>query len=87
MVTGAKRTPQMVPEFRTGRPVPSQTTSQRPILDDYDHLDTTLPVPDIQPTATPADPLNRFAEGLVGVINRSSAQTLMTSPVGTHTDV
>ena len=41
---GAKRTRQMVPEFLMERPMQSQTTSQRPIFPDDDHLDTTLPV-------------------------------------------
>ena len=35
--------------------------------------------------STPSDPINRFAEVLVGMNNRPSAQTLMVRPVSTTT--
>ena len=67
----------------------SQThTTQHPLLPDDDddhHIDTMLPVPEMSTTATPADPIYRLAEVLVGMNSRSSAQTLMARSVSTPT--
>ena len=93
MVTGANLTPQMVPEFLTGRPMQSQNkTSHQQCVND-DTLDTTIPA-QIQPVPTnnrdvpfeaPIDPINRLADVIMGMNNKPSAQTLMVRPVNTTT--
>ena len=93
MVTGANLTPQMVPEFLTGRPMQSRnkTPYQKCVNDDT--LDTTIPaqIPPVPtnnrdvPSETPLDPINRLADVLMGMSNKPSAQTLMVRPVSTTT--
>ena len=48
-------------------------------------LDSTLPVPETTTLTTHSNPINRLAGVLVGMNNRSSAQTLMVRPAGTTT--
>ena len=93
MVTGANLTPQMVPEFLTGRPMQSQnkTLHQQYVNDDM--LDTTIPaqIPPVPtnnrnvPFEAPIDPINRLADVIMGMNNKPSAQTLMVRPVNTTT--
>ena len=93
MVTGANLTPQMVPEFLTGRPMQSQNkTSHQQCVND-DTLDTTIPaqIPPVPtnnrdvPFEAPIDPINRLADVIMGMNNKPSAQTLMVRPVNTTT--
>ena len=93
MVTGANLTPQMVPEFLTGRPMHSQnkTPHQQCVTDDT--RDTTIPaqIPTVPtnnrdvPFEAPMDPINRLADVIMGINNKPSAQTLMVRPVNTTT--
>ena len=85
MVTGANPTPHMVPEFLTGHPMQSQEPLQNPNTDESQ--DTIPQVPETATPTTPSDPINRLAEVLVGMNNRSSAQTLMVRTVSTATNV
>ena len=93
MVTGANLTPQMVPEFLTGRPMQSRNTNPHQQCVNDDTLDTTLPaqIPSVpinnqgQHSETPLDPINRLADVIMGMNNKSSAQTLMVRPVNTAT--
>ena len=88
MVTGANLTPQMVPEFLTGRPMqPRNKTPHQQRVDD-DTLNTTIPaqMPPV-PTnnrdvssETPSDPINILADVIMGMNNKPSAQTLMVRP-------
>ena len=89
MVTGANLTPQMVPEFLTGRPMHSQNKTPHQQCVNDDTLDTTItaqipPVPtnnrDV-PFEAPIDPINRLADVIMGINNKPSAQTLMVRPV------
>ena len=93
MVTGANLTPQMVPEFLTGRPMQSQNKIPHQLCVHDDTLDTTIPA-QIQPVPTnnrdvpfeaPIDPINRLADVIMGMNNKPSAQTLMVRPVNTTT--
>ena len=91
IVTGTTLTPQMVPEFLTGRPMQSRnkTPHQQGIADDT--LDITLPAQQIPEHLTtkntnsesPVDPINRLADVIMGMNNKPSAQTLMMRPVST----
>ena len=93
MVTGANLTPQMVPEFLTGRQMHSQnkTPHQQCVTDDT--RDTTIPaqIPTVPtnnrdvPFEAPMDPVNRLADVIMGINNKPSAQTLMVRPVNTTT--
>ena len=85
MVTGAKPTPHMVPEFLTGRPMLSRDPLQRQNSNNDESQDTTPQVPETTTPTIPSDPINRLAEVLVGMNNRPSAQTLMVRPVSTTT--
>ena len=93
MVTGANLTPHVVPEFLTGRPTQSRNKIPHQQCVNDDTLDTTLPaqIPsnpindrEMQPQ-TPLDPINRLADVIMGMNNKSSAQTLMVRPVNTAT--
>ena len=93
MVTGANLTPQMVPEFLTGRPMHSQNKTPHQQCVNDDTLDTTIPVqlPTVPtnnrdvPFEAPIDPINRLADVIMGMNNKLSAQTLMVRPVNTTT--
>ena len=85
MVTGANPTPHMVPEFLTGRPMQSCGPLQRQNSNNNESQDTIPHVPETTAPNTSSDPINRLAEGLVGMDNRPSAQTLMVRPVSTTT--
>ena len=93
MVTGANLTPQMVPEFLTGRPMHSQSKIFHQQCVNDDTLDTTIPVqlPTVPtnnrhvPFEAPIDPINRLADVIMGMNNKPSAQTLMVRPVITTT--
>ena len=92
-VTGDNLTTQMVPELFTGRPMQSRNKRlhQQSINDDM--LNTTLPAQQIPviannrdvPSEAPADPFNRLADVIMGMNNKSSAQTVMVRPVSTTT--
>ena len=85
MVTGANPTLHMVPEFLTGRPMQSGDPLQRQNSNNNESQVTIPQVPETTGPTTPSDPINRLAEVLVGMNNRSSAQTLMVRPVSTTT--
>ena len=85
MVTGAKLTPHVVPEFLTGRPMHSRAPLQRQNSNNDESQDTVPQVPETTTPTIPSDPINRLAEVLVGMNNRPSAQTLMVRPVSTTT--
>ena len=93
MVTGANLTPQMVPEFLTGRPMHSQNKTPHQQCVNDDTLDTTIPaqLPTVPtnirdvPFEAPIDPINRLADVIMGMNNKPSAQTLMVRPVNTTT--
>ena len=85
MVTGAKLTPHVVPEFLTGRPMHSQAPLQRQNSNNDESQDTVPQVPETTTPTIPSDPINRLAEVLVGMNNRPSTQTLMVRPVSTTT--
>ena len=93
MVTGANLTPQMVPEFLTGRPTQSQNKTPHQQCVNDDTLDTTIPaqIPPVptnirdMPFEAPIDPINRLADVIMGMNNKPSAQTLMVRPVNTTT--
>ena len=95
MVTGANLTPQMVPEFLTGRPMQSQNKTPHKQCVNDDTLDTTIPaqIPPVPtnnrdvPFGAPIDPINRLADVIMGMNNKPSAQTLMVRPVNTTTSV
>ena len=83
MVTGANPTPQLVPEFLTGRPMQSHDTLQRQNSENDESQDTFSPVLEATAQTTPPDPITSLAEVLVGMNTRPSAQTLMVRPVST----
>ena len=83
MVTGAKLTPHVVPEFLTGRPMHSRAPLQRQNSINDESQDTVPQVPETTTPTLPSDPINRLAEVLVGINNRPSTQTLMVRPVST----
>ena len=85
MVTGANPTPHLAPEFLTGRPMQSREPLQRHNSTDHESQETIPQFPETTTPTTPSDPINRLAEVLVGMNNRSSAQTLMVRPVSTTT--
>ena len=85
MVTGAKLTPHVVPEFLTGRPMHSRAPLQRQNSNNDEYQDTVPQVPEATTPTIPSDPINRLAEVLVGMNNRPSTQTLMVRPVSTTT--
>ena len=91
MVTGANLTPHIVPEFLTGRPMHFKSHMSHQYTTNDDMLDTTLPAEQIPvhtndrdiPPEIPIDPINRLADVIMGMNNKSSAQTLMVRPVST----
>ena len=85
MVTGAKLTPPMVPEFLTGRPMQPRTPLQRQHSNLHESPDQGPHVQETPSQNTPSDPINRLAEAIAGIHNRPSAQTLMVRPVSTTT--
>ena len=85
MVTGANRTPHMVPEFLTGRPMQYREPLQRQNSNADEGLDHSPQVQEPATQTTPSDTINRLAEVLVGMNNRPSAQTLTVRPVSTTT--
>ena len=95
MVTGANLTPQMVPQFLTGRPMQSRNKNSHQQCVNDDTLDTTIPaqIPTVPtnnrdvPSEPSADPINRLADVIMGMNNKPSAQTLMVRPVSTTTDI
>ena len=85
MVTGAKLTPPMVPEFLTGRPMQPRTPLQRQHSNLHESQDQGPHVQETPSQNTPSDPINRLAEAIAGIYSRPSAQTLMVRPVSTTT--
>ena len=85
MVTGANPTPHMLPEFLTGRPIPSGDPLQR---QNSNNDDSQVTIPQVSKATTPttsSDPITRLGEVLVSMNNRPSAQTLLVRPVSTTT--
>ena len=80
MVTGANETQQQIPEFLTGR-IHSISNLERQQSNHNVSLDTTLPVPEPEVSATPQDPLNRLADVLVNL--QIKPQTMTIRPVQT----
>ena len=85
MVTGANPTPRTVPEFLTGRHMQPRENLQRQESAHNVSPDTIPPVPETTAQKIAADPFNSLAEGLVGMKNKASAQTLMVHPASTNT--
>ena len=85
MVTGAKPTPHMVPDFLTGRPMQSRDPLQRQNSNNDESQDTVPQVTETTTPTTPSDPINRLAEVLVSMNNRPSVQTLIVRPLSTTT--
>ena len=85
MVTGANPTPDIFPEFLTGRPKQSKENPQS-----QDNIDPTSPTTSHQAKEnvgpnTVLDPLTRLADVLTGMNNKQPPQTLMVRPVSTTT--
>ena len=80
MVTGANEAQQQIPEFLTGR-IHSIPNLERQQSNHNVSLDTTLPAPEPEVPVTPQDPLNRLADVLVNLQNKS--QTMTIRPVQT----
>ena len=78
MVTGVNLTPQMVPEFLTGRLMQSQNKTPHQQCVNDDTLDTTIPaqIPPVptnnrdKPFEAPIDPINRLADVIMGMNNK-----------------
>ena len=93
MVTGDNLTPQIIPEFLTGRPMQSRNRTPHQQCINDDTLDTTLPAQQIpahtntktRNSESPVNPINRLADIIMGMKNKPSAQTLMVRPVSTTT--
>ena len=85
MVRRANLTPHMVPEFLTGRPMQYREPLQRQNSKTEEPLEHSPQVQEPASQTIPSDPINRLAEVLVGMNNRTSAQTLMVRPVSTTT--
>ena len=91
MVTGANLTPNMVPEFLTGRPMQSRNNIPQQNDDNDALLDTTLPAQQMPMRTTeaitepPVDPINRLADVIMGMNTKQPSQTLMVRPVSTTT--
>ena len=83
MVTGDNDSPDLVPEFLTGR-MPSRTHLIQSHDDLNPLLDTTIP-PQERPTlAAELDPINRLADVLTSMQNRPTAQQLTIRPLQLH---
>ena len=75
MVTGAIDTQQQIPEFLTGR-IHSIPNLERQQSNHNVSLDATLPAPDPKVPETSQDPLNRLADVLVNLQNKSHDMTI-----------
>ena len=83
MGTGANCTPLTIPEFINARSLHSR--ENLPIPPPTESPNTGQSVQEAIAQNSPADPINRLAEVLVGMHNRPSAQILMVRPVSTTT--
>ena len=79
MVTGANETQQQIPDFLTGR-IHSIPNLERQRSNHNVSLDTTLPAPQPEAPGTPQDPLNRLADVLVNLQNKTTNDDHPTSP-------
>ena len=77
MVTGANPTPQLVPEFLSGRPMQSHEPLQRQDSGNNESQDTVPPVPETTHQTTPSDTINCLAEVLVCMHRDNIEQTKM----------
>ena len=85
MVTGARATSRMVPEFLTGPPKLSRDNTQCQNPGQNDSLSTTLPVLEIPPVENSHTRfIKRVADVLDGM-NNNSTSALMVRPVSTTT--
>ena len=84
MVTGENEPPIDVPEFLTGR-MPSRSHLHRSHDDLNPLLDTTIPAQEMTVPAPEQDPVNRLADVLTSMQNRTTAQQLTIHPVNSNT--
>ena len=82
MVTGDNETPNLAPEFLTGR-ISSRNHLDRSFEDI--NLDTTIPAQERIATAADPDPITRLADVLTTMQNRHTAQQLTIRPVNSNT--
>ena len=82
MVTGDNESPNLVPEFLTGR-IPSRRHLNQ--SNDDINLDTTIPAQERIATAANSDPITRLADVLTTMQNRPTAQQLTIRPVNSNT--
>ena len=82
MVTGDNESPNLVPEFLTGR-ISSRNHLDRSFEDV--NLDTTIPAQERIATAADSDPITRLADVLTTMQNRPTAQQLTIRPVNSNT--
>ena len=84
MVTGDNESPLFVPEFLTGR-MPSKTHLNQSHDDLNALLDTTIPAQEKTAPAAEVDLVNRLADVLTSMQNRSTAEQLVVCPVNSNT--
>ena len=82
MVTGDNESPNLFPEFLTGR-IPSRTHLNQSYEDI--NLDTTIPAHERIATAADPDPITRLADVLTTMQNRPTAQQLTIRPINSNT--
>ena len=84
-VTGDIKSPNLDPEYLTGRS-PSRTELVQPACDNIDLLDTTLAATEETSPMAVQDPINRLADVLTKLQNRLTAQPQFTMrPVNSNT--
>ena len=81
-VTGENESPNLVPEFLTGR-IPSRNHLDQSYEDI--NLDTTIPAQERIARAVDPDPISRLADVLTNMQNRPTAQQLTIRPVNSNT--
>ena len=82
MVTGDNESPNLVPEFLTGR-IPSRSHLNQSYEDI--NLDTTIPAHERTATAADSDPITRLADVLTTMQIRPTARQLTICPVNSNT--
>ena len=85
MMIGDNESPNLVPEYLTGR-IPLRTALNQPARENNDLLDTTLAATEQTPPVPVLDPINRLAVVLTNLQNRPTAQQQLTiRPVNSNT--
>ena len=85
MVTGDNESPVLVPEFLTRR-MPSRTALNQSHIDHNPLRDTTIPAQQRAKPVAEQDPINRLADVLTSMQNRTTAQQKLTfRPVSSNT--